>query len=142
MSIIARIHGWDTCSTLSSPEMNETPMTPHIITTDAAEHYTWGEGCDGWFLVNSPDLTIIRERMPPGAAEIRHYHERAWQFFFVLEGTLSIELERKSLGIGVGQGVEIPPGHIHRVRNESDDDAVFLVTSRPDSHGDRIAVPE
>jgi hypothetical protein len=39
-----------------------------------AEHYAWGAGCDGWHLVRAPALSVIQERMPPGAAEVRHRH--------------------------------------------------------------------
>lgn len=35
----------------------------------SAKHYSWGDGCDGWYLLESPEMTIIQERMPPGAAE-------------------------------------------------------------------------
>jgi len=34
-----------------------------------AEHYTWGQQCDGWYLVKDDQMTIIEERMPPGTAE-------------------------------------------------------------------------
>ena len=56
-----------------------------------AEHYQWGNGCDGWHLVNQPALSVIRERMPPGTAEVRHLHRNARQFFFVLSGTVHSE---------------------------------------------------
>jgi len=39
------------------------------VSTATAEHYTWGDACDGWFLVRTPELQIIEERMPPGASE-------------------------------------------------------------------------
>jgi hypothetical protein len=29
-----------------------------------AEHYIWGDQCDGWHLVSTSDLSIIQERMP------------------------------------------------------------------------------
>ena len=64
-----------------------------LISTKTAEHYTWGDGCDGWHLLRAPGLSVIQERMPPGAAEARHLHERARQFFYVLSGSLTMELE-------------------------------------------------
>ena len=51
-----------------------------------AEHYTWGEGCDGWHLLKSDNLSVIQETMPPGTAEVPHYHRHSRQFFFILEG--------------------------------------------------------
>lgn len=57
----------------------------HMIKNQTnAEHYIWGAHCEGWHLVKTDDLSIIQERMPPGTAEKRHYHQHAQQFFFIL----------------------------------------------------------
>jgi mannose-6-phosphate isomerase-like protein (cupin superfamily) len=37
----------------------------------------------------TPDLSVKMERMPAHTAEQEHYHERARQFFFILEGVAS-----------------------------------------------------
>jgi mannose-6-phosphate isomerase-like protein (cupin superfamily) len=70
-------------------------MPTQITSTETAEHYKWGgphgTDCDGWHLVKTTDLSIIEELMPPGAQEERHFHAKARQFFFVLEGELSME---------------------------------------------------
>ena len=42
-----------------------------------AEHYVWGEVCEGWRLLDRPDLSVIHERIPPGRGEVSHYHSRA-----------------------------------------------------------------
>jgi hypothetical protein len=34
------------------------------ISKQNAEHYIWGDNCDGWHLVNNKDLSVIHERMP------------------------------------------------------------------------------
>mgnify|MGYP001602642574 CR=1 FL=1 len=65
------------------------------ISTTTAEHYTWGDRCDGWHLVRTTGLSIIEERMPPGTTETRHHHVHAHQFFYVLEGELTLEVEHK-----------------------------------------------
>ena len=64
-----------------------------MISKDSVEHYTWGDGCDGWRLVDRAELSVIHERMPPGSSEARHYHERARQLFFVLSGTATLEVD-------------------------------------------------
>src|SRR5206468_116305 len=51
----------------------------------------WGAGCDGWHLVKADGFSVIHERMPAGAAELRHYHERARQLFFVLSSRAELE---------------------------------------------------
>src|SRR5262245_22765573 len=32
------------------------------VSIQNAEHYVWGNGCDGWHFVNRPSLSVIRER--------------------------------------------------------------------------------
>jgi mannose-6-phosphate isomerase-like protein (cupin superfamily) len=110
------------------------------IDRERAEHYVWGEGCDGWHLVQRDDLSVIAERVPPGAGEVCHRHARARQFFYVLEGAAVIEVEGRRVSLGAGQGLEVPPGAAHRFHNESSADVHFLVVSHPTSRGDREAV--
>jgi mannose-6-phosphate isomerase-like protein (cupin superfamily) len=113
-----------------------------IISTKSAEHYKWGgpqgTDCDGWHLVKTPGLSIIEELMPPGTSEVRHHHARARQFFYVLEGELTLEVEHHDFVIHPGEGLEISPGQNHQAINRSTAPARFLVTSQPPSHGDRI----
>ena len=112
-----------------------------MVRSETAEHYTWGEGCDGWHLLRAPGLSVIEERMPAGAAEARHLHPRSRQFFYVLSGRLTMELDGARHRLGPGEGLEVPPGAAHQALNDSDADVRFLVVSHPPSHGDRVASP-
>jgi mannose-6-phosphate isomerase-like protein (cupin superfamily) len=111
-----------------------------MIDTETAEHYTWGEVSDGWHLVKSANLSVIQERMPPGAAEVRHYHQHARQFFFILSGIATMELNGEEQTLAMRQGIEVPPGAPHQMYNRSSDPLEFLVISQPASHGDRVIV--
>jgi mannose-6-phosphate isomerase-like protein (cupin superfamily) len=108
------------------------------VSRATAPHYSWGAGCDGWHLANAEGLNVIQERMPPGTSESRHFHERARQFFYVLEGTASFELDGTVHSLGPGQGIEVAPRAPHTMMNGSGADLAFLVVSVPPSHGDRI----
>ncbi|TGE28599.1 cupin domain-containing protein [Hymenobacter metallicola] len=110
------------------------------VSSSNAEHYPWGDGCDGWHLVRTPALSIIQERMPVGAAEVMHYHQRAHQFFFVLSGEATLEVHGVIHRLQAHQGLEVPPLSPHQLRNESAHELLFTVTSQPPSHGDRILV--
>lgn len=112
-----------------------------MISKENAEHYTWGAHCDAWHLVKTPGLSVIHERMPPDAAEVRHAHNAARQFFFVLSGTVTLEVGGRIEALGPQQGLEIAPGEPHQMRNESNEPIEFLVISQPPSHGDRVLVP-
>ncbi len=107
-----------------------------------AEHYAWGQGCDGWHLLKDAGLSVIEERMPPGTAEVRHFHAQARQFFYVLDGQAELEVEGAVFLLQAGQGLHVAPGQAHRMRNRGGTDARFLVISSPRAHGDRHPAPE
>lgn len=111
---------------------------PAAISRENAEHYRWGVDCDGWYLVKDKNLSVIEEFMPPGAAEIRHHHEHAQQFFYILNGEVLMEVNDERILVSAGSGVRILPGTRHQIRNPSSEAVRFLVISQPPSHGDRI----
>ena len=109
----------------------------HPVSVETADHYTWAEVCDGWHLVQSEGLSVIEERRPPASQEERHSHSRSRQFFYVLEGELTMEVEGRLHALGPRQGLGVAPGERHQASNESSRDVRFLVVSAPPSHGDR-----
>jgi mannose-6-phosphate isomerase-like protein (cupin superfamily) len=113
-----------------------------IINRAGADHYIWGGACDGWVLTPGRDLRIIEERMPPRSSETRHIHHRSRQFFYVLEGRLTMEMDGTSLTLNPRDGIEIPPMTPHQALNDSDDPVVFLVISAPGTQGDRTELPD
>src|SRR5579871_4273927 len=98
-------------------------MPTNVISTASAEHYKWGGAqgtdCDGWHLVKTPELSVIEELMPPGAKEARHSHARARQFFYVLSGELTLEVEHHVFKVRAGEGIEVHPGQEHQAFNQS-----------------------
>jgi mannose-6-phosphate isomerase-like protein (cupin superfamily) len=102
-----------------------------------AERYEWGQACEGWRLLDRPDLSVIQERMPPGAGEVRHRHSQARQLFVVLRGLLTIETGEALFQLMAGDALEVPPREPHVARNDSGDDVSFLVISAPSTQHDR-----
>lgn len=123
-------------STRASAELSSSPAM-RAINTEVAEHYVWGEKCDGWHLVRTDSLSVISERMPPGTAETAHRHHRAQQFFFVLSGELTLESNGARITLYAREGLHIPPLMVHQALNVSSAPVEFLVISEPKSHGDR-----
>ena len=113
-----------------------------MISKDTAGHYVWGERCDGWHLVNTPALSVIQERMPAGASEQKHMHAKARQFFFVLSGSVTMEIDGKREVLNGWHGLEVAPGVPHRIFNDSSHVAEFIVVSQPHAHGDRFLSDE
>ena len=115
------------------------PLAVSPISTATAPRYEWGSGCEGWHLLAAPSLSVIQEQMPAGTSEVRHIHDQAQQFFFVIGGALIIEVDGVSHTLLEGDGLRVPPGTAHRVFNHTSSAAQFLVVSQPPSHGDRRA---
>jgi mannose-6-phosphate isomerase-like protein (cupin superfamily) len=113
-------------------------MNPVVSIQQPLKRYMWGAGCDGWNLVDQPELSVKQERMPPHTAEAEHFHRRSRQFFFILSGTAVFETDEGQVVVGERQGFEIAPGVKHRIKNESEDDLVFILCSQPSTVNDRI----
>ena len=109
-----------------------------VVSISNAEHYVWGEISDGWHLLKRDDLSVIQERVPAGGAERMHYHTKARQFFYILEGTATMVFADRTVLLEKGQGIEILPLEKHQFKNESDQDVHFLVVSIPPTKGDRL----
>jgi quercetin dioxygenase-like cupin family protein len=112
-------------------------MIPKPTSKVMAPKYAWGDGCEGWHLLRAQNLSVIEERMPPGTCEVRHWHARARQFFYVLAGTLTLEVEGQTHLLAARTGIELPQGTAHQALNATNADVEFLVISEPPSHGDR-----
>lgn len=112
-----------------------------MISRENAEHYIWGDRCDGWLLVHEQDRSIIHEKMPPGTCETRHFHKQAKQFFFVLTGTMTIEAGGVETVLRAHEGLNVPPNLPHQVFNKSGEDLEFLVISQPRTTNDRYPAP-
>jgi len=109
-----------------------------IISIENAEHYIWGETCDGWRLLERDDMSVIQERVPAGGSEVMHYHNTARQLFYILDGQGTMIFEDHEVVLTKGQGLEIPPQVAHQFKNKSDRDVHFLVISVPATRGDRL----
>jgi len=108
------------------------------ISLENAEHYIWGDVCDGWHLLKRDDMSVIQEHVPAGGAEVMHYHSKARQFFYILEGEGIMAFEDHDVALNKGEGIEIEPGVKHQFVNRSSTDVHFLVMSVPSTRGDRV----
>lgn len=108
-----------------------------VASIQTGKHYIWGGNCDGWHLAASPNLSVIQERVPPGSSEVRHRHNRAEQFFYVLNGIATLEVDGAVHVLGPNEGFHVSAGAPHTLSNGHEKMLEFLVVSTPPSHGDR-----
>ena len=121
--------------------MTSDDLSIRIVRKKNADHYLWGAACDGWYLVQDPALSVIYERMPPGTAEVRHFHQQARQLFWILRGTAEFEAaEGQWIAVGANEGLEVLPQAAHRIANRSEHDVEFLVISHPSTQEDRVTL--
>ena len=111
-----------------------------IKSTNNTEHYIWGDNCEGWHLLKSESLSIIQEKMPPHTSEGLHFHTNAQQFFFILKGTATFEIEGEIFEVSEKSGIHILSQQKHRIFNHTDLVLEFLVISEPKAHGDRVNI--
>ena len=102
-----------------------------------SEHYNWGSNCSGWHMVKSQNLSIIEELMPPKTKEKTHHHNFSQQYFRILSGKATFEIEDKLVEVEQGYGIHILPKTKHRIRNDELEDLEFIVISEPTTQGDR-----
>jgi mannose-6-phosphate isomerase-like protein (cupin superfamily)/GNAT superfamily N-acetyltransferase len=107
---------------------------------DARNHYSWGDGCDGWRLVEHPALSVRQERMPPGTTETTHVHIEAHQVFYVLTGRPVMALPDREYPLAPGASIAVPPRVPHQMRNRGPGDSTFLAISAPATAADRSDV--
>ena len=105
---------------------------------NSLRHYQWGEECDGWVLLDEETLSVKQERMPPLTSERLHYHKYAQQFFFILKGVATFEVEDQTYTIQPGEGLNIEAGCKHRILNNTAEDLEFILCSQPSTKNDRI----
>ena len=105
---------------------------------NSLHHYKWGNDCDGWVLVDTNALSVKQERMPAQTSEALHYHEKAQQFFFILKGIATFEVENESYTVQPGQGFHIGAGKKHRIINNTAEDIEFILSSQPSTNQDRF----
>jgi mannose-6-phosphate isomerase-like protein (cupin superfamily) len=101
-------------------------------------HYVWGDNCEGWILAETKSLSVKQELMPPQTAEVLHYHKKAQQFFFILKGIATFEVEEQGFTVRAGYGLYIEAGKKHRIMNNTGEDLEFLLSSQPSTNNDRF----
>jgi mannose-6-phosphate isomerase-like protein (cupin superfamily) len=66
---------------------------------------------------NSPveNQSLAEASLPPGAATDRHYHKLSEEFYFLLEGTGTMEIDGQTREVTPGDAILIPPGAWHQI---------------------------
>ena len=71
---------------------------------------------------NAPvkNQSLAEAVVPAGTSTLRHHHKASEEFYFILEGGGTMEIDGTLQEIGPGDAILIPPGSRHRITAVSD----------------------
>jgi len=66
---------------------------------------------------NAPvrNQSLAEASLPAGGATERHYHKLSEEFYFITEGTGTMEIDGESREVKPGDAILIPPGAWHQI---------------------------
>ena len=115
-------------------------MNKVVSKYQSLKYYQWGNFCDSWNLVDNGGLSVKQEMMPAGTSEQLHYHEKSQQFFFILAGTATLEVEGNQIEVRTHEGLQVLAGEKHRIINNGKTNFEFILCSHPSISNDRINI--
>ena len=95
----------------------------------------WGPGTVMTFLITGKDtggsFFLAEMSVPPGGGPPPHVHQREDESFYMLEGTLTVQVGGKTLAASAGDVAFLPRGIVHSFKNTGDAKARALVVTTP-----------
>jgi mannose-6-phosphate isomerase-like protein (cupin superfamily) len=66
---------------------------------------------------NAPvrNQSLAEASVPGGSATDRHYHKKSEEFYFLLEGEGTMEIDGETSPVAPGDAILIPPGAWHQI---------------------------
>ncbi len=80
-------------------------------------------------------ITSLQVKLMPGGGTPMHYHRHFSETFIVMEGTLTITLNDRTVLLGPGEKIVVEKGQLHRFSNRSAGPVRFTTTVLPGSEG-------
>lgn len=85
--------------------------------------------------------SLAEATLPPGATTQAHYHPKTEEIYYVLAGEGQMRLGGEERTVRPGDGIAIPPGSPHQIRNTGANDLVFLCCCVPAyEHEDTVLI--
>ena len=78
-----------------------------------------------------PNHSLARIVIPPGKSSEPHYHKVSQETYFILEGEGRMSVGGKEFNIKPGQACHIEPEEIHQIKNQREENLVFLAVCVP-----------
>lgn len=113
------------------------PLPTRPLLVRGAEAETLGAGADTTTLLldahhTGSALNAVRTRLSPGTAgPPPHYHRRAPETFFLLDGALDVLVDEEVVALAAGDVLLVPAGAVHAWATPADAPADVLIAKSP-----------
>lgn len=113
-----------------------------VRSRDEAEPFTTADGSTIRSLLDRSNAPVEKQSLaeatlPAGSATTRHHHRASEEFYYVLDGRGTMELDGDRRRLEPGDAVIIPPGAWHQIHADDDVGLRFLCCCAPPySHED------
>ena len=106
----------------------------HHVAAGAGLVY-WGLGDQIRFILTGAEtggaFFLAEVLVPPGGGPPPHIHEREDETFYLLQGTLTVQVGDQTLHVSQGDCAHLPRGIVHSFRNTGTENSRMLVTATP-----------
>lgn len=86
--------------------------------------------------------SLAEATLPPGGVTAAHRHPHTEEIYYILRGTGRMTVGTEEREVGPNDGIRIPPGARHTIRNTGTEPLVFLCCCAPPySHEDTVLEP-
>lgn len=75
--------------------------------------------------------SLARILIPSGKSSHSHYHKLSQETYYILAGQGQMQVNGKEFTLGPGMACHIEQGEIHQIKNEGEEDLVFLAVCVP-----------
>lgn len=92
---------------------------------DEQEPFTTADGSTIRSILDQANAPVANQSLaeatvPASGATERHYHRESEEFYFILEGTGTMEIDGETRKVGPGDAVLIPPGAWHQITADAE----------------------
>ena len=75
--------------------------------------------------------SLAEATLPPGGMTQAHFHPNTEEIYYIISGSARMKVDNEERGVGHGDGIAIPAGQKHQIRNTGQTDLVFLCCCVP-----------
>jgi mannose-6-phosphate isomerase-like protein (cupin superfamily) len=96
--------------------------------------------------LEAEQAALTYRRMPPGTGgrgSYGHSHKTQEELYLVLDGRLTFKLGDEIVDAGPGTAIRVAPETVRSVHNDSDSDAILIITSaKAESHDGEVELTQ